>query len=364
VTSLSGAVIHDIRRVLARRWPLVMVVVSACRVQGDGAAESIVAALGRLARYDALCREAGLAEDAPGCVIVARGGGSLEDLFAFNDERVVRAIAGHPVPVVSGVGHETDVTLADFVADVRAPTPSAAAEVCVPDRADVLAALRARRWRLDEAASRETIGRSRRVASERRALDGLRQRRSSPPRASGPVTCSTGDGRDDRPVRGRPPGGRARRPWPGAARTGRLRNGRGRLASAGAALGALGPEATLARGYAIVRRADDGAIVRDPAESPPGRGSGCAWPAARSRPGGGRARCLTSCSFWGWSRSSWLRASVLVCSLRPRLVAGTIDAPPARMPVGRTLEPGRPARPTHDRREVTRWLRHPTRSTG
>ena len=127
VTSLSGAVIHDIRRVLARRWPLVMVVVSACRVQGDGAAESIVAALGRLARYDALCREAGLAEDAPGCVIVARGGGSLEDLFAFNDERVVRAIAGHPVPVVSGVGHETDVTLADFVADVRAPTPSAAA---------------------------------------------------------------------------------------------------------------------------------------------------------------------------------------------------------------------------------------------
>ncbi len=174
VTSLSGAVIHDIRRVLARRWPLVQVVVSACRVQGDGAAETIVAALGRLARYDALCRETGRPEDAPGLVIVARGGGSAEDLLAFNDERVVRAIAAHPVPVVSGVGHETDVTLADFVADLRAPTPSAAAELAVPDRTDVVAALRARRWRLDEAATRGVAGWSRRVAGERRALAGLR----------------------------------------------------------------------------------------------------------------------------------------------------------------------------------------------
>jgi exodeoxyribonuclease VII large subunit len=271
VTSLSGAVIHDIRRVLARRWPLVTVVVSACRVQGDGAAESIVAALGRLARYDDLCREAGLAEDAPGCVIVARGGGSLEDLFAFNDERVVRAIAAHPVPVVSGVGHETDVTLADFAADLRAPTPSAAAEVCVPDRADALVTLRARRWRLDQAASREMTGRSRRVAAERRALDGLRpaaQLAAARERAgylldratAAMVARFAADGRAAELA------GRGLAPLV----QGRLRNGRGRLASAGAALGALGPEATLARGYAIVRRVDDGAIVRDPAESPPG----------------------------------------------------------------------------------------------
>lgn len=271
VTSLSGAVVHDIRRVLARRWPLVTVVVSACRVQGGGAAESIVAALGRLARYDAICREEGLAEAAPGCVILARGGGSLEDLFAFNDERVVRAIAAHPVPVVSGVGHETDVTLADFVADVRAPTPSAAAEVCVPDRADVLAALRARRWRLDEAASREMMGRSRRVAAERRALDGLRpaaQLAAARERAGYLLDRATATmvARFAADRRASELAGRGLVPLV----QGRLRNGRGRLASAGAALGALGPEATLARGYAIVRRVEDGAIVRDPAASPPG----------------------------------------------------------------------------------------------
>ncbi len=230
-----------------------------------------MAALGRLARYDALCRDAGLPEDAPGCVILARGGGSLEDLFAFNDERVVRAIAAHPVPVVSGVGHETDVTLADFVADLRAPTPSAAAEVCVPDRVDVLAALRARTWRLDEAATREMAGRSRRVAAERRALDGLRpaaQLAAARERAGYLLDRATAalvrrlaaDRRQaDLAGRGLAPLAQER-----------LRSGRGRLASAAAALGALGPEATLARGYAIVRRVDDGAIVRDPAESPPG----------------------------------------------------------------------------------------------
>jgi exodeoxyribonuclease VII large subunit len=271
VTSLSGAVIHDIRRVLARRWPLVDVVVSACQVQGDGAAETIVAALERLARYDALCRDAGRPGQAPGLVILARGGGSLEDLFAFNDERVVRAIAAHPVPVVSGIGHETDVTLADFVADLRAPTPSAAAELAVPDRVDAIAALRARRWRLDEAAMRGVTGWSRRVAAERRALEGLRpatRLAAARERAGYLLDRATAavlrriavDGRAaERATRGLAP-----------LAEGRLRRDRGRLAAASAALGALGPEATLARGYAIVRRVEDGAIVRDPAESPPG----------------------------------------------------------------------------------------------
>ena len=271
VTSLSGAAIHDILRVLARRWPLVEVVVSDCRVQGDGSAESVVAALARLARYDGLCRERGRPDEAPGLVIVARGGGSLEDLLAFNDERVVRAISAHPVPVVSGVGHETDVTLVDFAADLRAPTPSVAAEVAVPDRLDVLAALRARRWRLDAAVEREMAGSARRVAAERRALDGLRpatRLAAARERAGYLLDRATAA------VVGAI--GADRRSAEGAARSlaplaeGRLRRERGRLAAASAALGALGPEATLARGYAIVRRAADGAIVRDPADSPPG----------------------------------------------------------------------------------------------
>ena len=103
-------------------------------VQGDGAPASIVTAFRRLERYIDACRAEGRPEDAPAVTILARGGGSLEDLWAFNDERVVRAVVAHAVPVVCGVGHEVDVTLADFAADVRAPTPSAAAEIVVPDR--------------------------------------------------------------------------------------------------------------------------------------------------------------------------------------------------------------------------------------
>ena len=136
VTSLNGAVMHDIRRVLARRWPLARVVVSACQVQGEGAQRTIVAALRRVARWTD--EQSGRATDV---VILARGGGSLEDLWPFNDEQVVRAVAGHPCPVVVGVGHETDVTLAEFAADVRAATPSVAAELVVPALPDELARL-------------------------------------------------------------------------------------------------------------------------------------------------------------------------------------------------------------------------------
>ncbi|MBK6320060.1 MAG: exodeoxyribonuclease VII large subunit [Dehalococcoidia bacterium] len=131
VTSPTGAALQDIRNVLARRWPLATILLSPALVQGEQAAGQVTAALRRLAKEPAL-----------DLAIVARGGGSAEDLSAFNDERVARAIYGFPVPVVLGVGHETDVTIADLVADLRAPTPSAAAERAVPDAAQMEQALR------------------------------------------------------------------------------------------------------------------------------------------------------------------------------------------------------------------------------
>ncbi|MBN8482592.1 MAG: exodeoxyribonuclease VII large subunit, partial [Xanthomonadales bacterium] len=131
VTSATGAAIRDVLSVLARRFPLVAVDVVPVPVQGGEAPAAIVAALARLAeaqRHDV--------------ILLTRGGGSLEDLWAFNDEAVARAIAASPVPVVSAIGHEVDFTIADFVADLRAPTPSAAAELLVPDRSDLLRGLR------------------------------------------------------------------------------------------------------------------------------------------------------------------------------------------------------------------------------
>ncbi len=271
VTSLSGAVLHDIRRVLARRWPLARVVVSACQVQGEGAARTIVAALDRLARHAAACVAAGRPADAPAVVIVARGGGSAEDLWPFNEEAVVRAVAGHPVPVVSGVGHETDVTLVDFAADTRAPTPSAAAELVVPDRAEVQAGLRARRVRLDRVAVAELGALRRHVAGERRALEGLHPaaRLAAARERAGYLLDRATAATSLRIAADRRATERA------AARLsplvdGRLRRERARLGAASATLAAVGPDATLARGYAIVRRAADGMILRDPASAPAG----------------------------------------------------------------------------------------------
>lgn len=126
VTSGSGAVWHDIQHVVSRRFPLAELILSPAIVQGDQAPDSLVDALSFL-------------QDStePDVIIIGRGGGSLEDLWAFNDERVVRAIYASRVPIISAVGHETDTTLADYVADVRAPTPSAAAELVVPDIAAI-----------------------------------------------------------------------------------------------------------------------------------------------------------------------------------------------------------------------------------
>jgi exodeoxyribonuclease VII large subunit len=137
VTSPTGAAIRDIINVLTRRWPAIEIVIAPARVQGDGAAAEIVRAIRGLNRLGGI-----------DVVIVGRGGGSLEDLWPFNEEAVARAIYASAVPVVSAVGHETDFSISDFVADVRAPTPSAAAELVVPDRTDVLASVATAQSRL------------------------------------------------------------------------------------------------------------------------------------------------------------------------------------------------------------------------
>ena len=249
ITSPTGVVWRDICHVLARRWPLARVVLVAAQVQGDGAPASLVAAFRQLESYIAERVAADRTAEAPAVTIVARGGGSLEDLWAFNDERVVRAIVAHPVPVVSGVGHESDVTLADFAADVRAPTPSAAAEIVVPDRSEFSANLGVARRRLDTVAARRLAEAAGRLSAEHRALD-----------RANPVT---------RLAMSRERVGllvdRATR-----AVGSRLAAGRAQLSTAGAGLAVLGPQATLERGYAIVRVTADGSIVRDPAQAPPG----------------------------------------------------------------------------------------------
>ncbi|MFN8617440.1 MAG: exodeoxyribonuclease VII large subunit [Dehalococcoidia bacterium] len=159
VTSPTGAALQDIRNVLARRWPLATVLVSPALVQGDQAAGQVAAAMRLLAK------EPGL-----DLAIVARGGGSAEDLWAFNDERVARAIYGFPVPVVSGVGHETDITIADLVADLRAPTPSAAAERAAPDIAQLERALRVMDRQMASAVRATIAGHASTVESQLRRL--------------------------------------------------------------------------------------------------------------------------------------------------------------------------------------------------
>ncbi|MCI9575934.1 MAG: exodeoxyribonuclease VII large subunit [Clostridiales bacterium] len=130
ITSPTGAVIHDIRHVLERRYPAAEIIFAPVLVQGDGAAPQIVDAIEKMNRLR--CADV---------LIVGRGGGSLEDLWAFNEESVARAVAASDIPIISAVGHETDVTICDFAADLRAPTPSAAAEMAVPNQEEVAALL-------------------------------------------------------------------------------------------------------------------------------------------------------------------------------------------------------------------------------
>jgi exodeoxyribonuclease VII large subunit len=158
VTSLEGAAVRDIIKVLRRRYPNVHIVIRPARVQGDGAALDIARAMTAIGKV-------------PGVdvVIVGRGGGSIEDLWAFNEEVCVRAIAGCPVPTISAVGHESDVTIADFVADLRAPTPSAAAEMVVARKDDFCA-------RIDRLSQRVHAGARGRVHSLESALRMLESR--------------------------------------------------------------------------------------------------------------------------------------------------------------------------------------------
>ncbi|MBU6303265.1 MAG: exodeoxyribonuclease VII large subunit [Verrucomicrobia bacterium] len=156
VTSPTGAAVQDMLHVLSRRAPWVRLIIAPVRVQGEGAHEEIAAMIRRLGERAI----PGLPEI--DTLIVARGGGSIEDLWNFNEESVARAVAGCPIPVISGVGHEIDFTICDFAADLRAPTPSAAAEIAVPDQAELLNDLNRARTRM-ESSVRTRMEQSRRL---------------------------------------------------------------------------------------------------------------------------------------------------------------------------------------------------------
>ena len=235
VTSPQGAVWRDINNVLRRRYPLVELVLSPSVVQGITAAPAIVRALQRL-----------YAQDAIDTIILARGGGSLEDLWSFNDERVVRAVAGAPVPIVVGVGHESDVTLADFAADLRAPTPSAAAELCTPDATQLATILARLRDRATAALLGRAVERRRHLDAERRALLGLAPDIGAARQRTADLIDRGGRALDDR-----------------------LERRRMTLTAAHDALRTLSPVATLERGYAVART-PDGRILRDATDAQPG----------------------------------------------------------------------------------------------
>jgi exodeoxyribonuclease VII large subunit len=282
ITSPTGAAIRDILHVLARRFPAVAVLIYPVAVQGAQAAGEILAAL-RLAGRRAECD----------VLILARGGGSLEDLWAFNDEELARAIVASPIPVISGIGHEIDFTIADFAADVRAPTPSAAAELVVPDADEWLAAfmrlgaqlrrgmqrrLEERRERLEWLTGRAAlVSPAARLIQQTLRLDEFEQRMCRALQHLLKTRVAELSERESRLWKASP----LARVRDAAARHAALllrlraagleyvRRARERLLPLVRTLNAVSPLATLERGYAIVS-AENGAILRNAADAAPG----------------------------------------------------------------------------------------------
>lgn len=284
VTSPRGAAVRDVLSVLGRRFPLMEAEILPVPVQGATAAADIAAMLRRAyasGRYDAL--------------LLTRGGGSLEDLWCFNDEALARLIVESPVPLVSAVGHEIDVTLADFAADLRAPTPSAAAELLAPDRGELLDGLAARQHRLDNA-----FARRRHLLAQRADLAWVRLRAGSPrqrllrnrqrlgelghrlrlvsqrSRERGENRLASLAAR----LRALHPHRRAQQARERLTRLHerqqaiigrRLEQHTLRLTGLARALQATSPLATLARGYVIVRDRDSGRLLRHAAQLAPGQ---------------------------------------------------------------------------------------------
>jgi exodeoxyribonuclease VII large subunit len=230
VTSPQAAALQDVLNVLRRRYPPVQVLLAPTLVQGDQAPPQIVSALQALDSRDDV-----------DTILLVRGGGSLEDLWAFNDERVARAIAACRHPVVSGVGHETDITIADFVADRRAPSPSAAAELAVPDQTDLRQTVLARATRLETIMGQRLNQARQALAQRQRELYRLSPRTYIDARRQHVDDLTH----------------RANR-----ALMSDLALSRTRLAGLQARLGSLSPLATLERGYAVVRLQDTGMVVR------------------------------------------------------------------------------------------------------
>ena len=237
VTSPAGAAVHDMIRILRRRYPVAKVLLLPVRVQGAEAPAEIAGAIRYANRHQ-------LAD----VLITGRGGGSLEDLWAFNDERVARAIYDSEIPVISAVGHEPDVAISDFVADRRASTPSNAAEIAVPDRMELL------RW-LDGADSRMIRGVTRQLRASRERLEGMAQKRA----LTDPTALIANKGMQLDHLQHR------------LAATMRAVTDRegGRFAALAAALDALSPLRVLGRGYALAQT-ESGEILRSAAQTAPG----------------------------------------------------------------------------------------------
>ena len=283
VSSPTGAAIHDILRVLRARFPVARVLLYPTAVQGAAAVPEIVRAIEAASRR----RECDV-------LIVARGGGSLEDLWCFNDERVARAMIACRVPTISGVGHEVDVTIADFVADLRAPTPSAAALAATPDKAawqESLALLptrfggamgrylRAQFLALGALTQRMQVSHpGARLLQHAQRLDDLDQRLRLALRANVMARRQLLETLSTRLWRENPRHQLAAmcahaaelRQRLAAAVNSQLNGLQQRLALTGRTLDAVSPLATLARGFAVVSRADDGTLLRDAAQAPVG----------------------------------------------------------------------------------------------